>query len=119
MEVSSNDLKRYYSGQDLNSAFSAFLDIRVSDKILVRKYHDALLEGDEQFARIFNNYLLQAPETKKVLDSYAQTHKSADQLVQLQLDHFRHLLTADTSADYAAKLEHIGKIHHDYNIEPV
>ncbi|MBE9515878.1 MAG: EAL domain-containing protein [Proteobacteria bacterium] len=113
------DLKRYYSGQNLNSAFTAFLDIRTSDKILVRSYYDVLLEGDEQFARIFYNYLLQAPETKKVLDTYAQTHSSIDELIRTQLDHFRHLLSADTSADYTIKLEHIGKTHHDHNIEPV
>lgn len=119
MESSSNDLKRYYSGQSLSSAFSAFLDIRASDKILVRKYHDALLEGDEQFARIFYNYLMQAPETRKVLDTYAQTHNNTDHLIRTQLDHFRHLLTADTSTDYATKLERIGKAHHDFSIEPV
>lgn len=118
-EIGSHIKGRHYSGLLLNNAFTSFLDITSDDLALLANYHSVLLQGDEQFARVFYDYLLQYPETKKVLDAYASKHGSIDSLVQTQLRHLRELISGDTSPKTAMQLEHIGKAHYDAKIEPV
>lgn len=110
---------RHYSGLLLNNAFTSFLEIKSTDLSLLARYNSALLEGDEEFSKIFYSYLLQYPETRKALDQYADKHGNIDGLVQTQLKHLRKLLSADTSATTAMQLEQIGKTHYNANIEPV
>ncbi|GMR19859.1 MAG: hypothetical protein BMS9Abin36_0454 [Gammaproteobacteria bacterium] len=111
--------RRRYSGDSLNAAFNDFLNIQQAERDLLCQYHDTLLEGGEQFAKVFFDYLLHSDATATTIEQYQQHGGNLEHLVEKQLAHFNDLISGDTSAVSAQRLEHIGKVHYQHAIEPV
>jgi diguanylate cyclase (GGDEF)-like protein len=106
------------SRKELNASFNKFLRIAESDKTIVSRYRDILLQDDHLFAKVFYEYLFDFPSTAKVLKRYQANGGSIDSLTERQLEHLRSLLSADTDADSAANLSRIGEIHFHHSIQP-
>lgn len=74
--------KRVYTADTINQAFNEFLRLGNLDRRILTRYHDALRQGGEQFAKVFYDYLLANPVTAKVLQDYQAGGGKIDDLVK-------------------------------------
>jgi len=111
--------RRAYTSGTINRAFNEFLGLHALDRKLLRRYHNALMQGSAEFAKVFYDYLLAAPATAKVLEEYQARGGSIDDLVAKQIQHIFGFLAGDLGDEYAATMAHIGEVHARYGIEPV
>jgi diguanylate cyclase (GGDEF)-like protein len=118
-ENSQREHKRRYNQEGINTAFNDFLRIHQEDIKLLHTNHNALMQGAEQFAKIFYDYLLTNQATAKVLEDYQASGGEIKSLVKTQLQHLFDFLAGHTDADYAQRMAHIGEVHYRYGIEPV
>ena len=110
---------RKYTRTTINQAFNDFLNLQASDKKLLKRYHETLMQDGEAFAIIFYDYLMASPVTAKVLENYQLQGGQIDDLVKKQLQHLFGFLSGNIDDDSAQRMAHIGEIHYRYGIEPV
>ena len=111
--------RRTYTSGTINRAFNEFLGLHALDRKLLRRYHNALMQGGAEFAKVFYDYLLAAPATAKVLEEYQSRGGKIDDLVGKQIQHVFGFLAGDLGDEYAASMSRIGEVHARYGIEPV
>ncbi|MFA7554669.1 MAG: EAL domain-containing protein [Spongiibacteraceae bacterium] len=107
------------SNAEINQAFNRFLRLKESDKKLLQSYHGALMQGSDDFALIFYDYLMSSPETAKVINKYQQKGGLIGDLVKQQLQHLFGFLSGVIDDESAEKMARIGAVHLQYGIEPV
>ena len=110
---------RAYSAATINMAFNNFLRLGNLDQKILTRYHEALLQGGEQFAKIFYDYLLASPATAQVLETYRKRGGQIEDLVKRQLQHLWDLLSGRADEESARNMAHIGDVHYRFGIEPV
>jgi len=110
---------RRYDRQSINDAFTRFLGIRDTDRQLLRRYHNALIEGGEEFAKVFYEYLQAYPATAEILMRHEQHGGHIESLVRTQLQHLWNFLSGNTDSKSAERLAHVGELHQRFGIEPV
>jgi diguanylate cyclase (GGDEF)-like protein len=118
-ENNNNAPSQRYSSQDLNVAFNDFLQITSAEIRLLRSYHDALMNGAEEFAKVFYAYLLAFPATAQVLEDYRARGGSIEDLVRKQSQHLFGFLAGHTGEEAVAHMERVGMLHYQHRIEPV
>lgn len=117
--LTKTDGLRAYSRKTINQAFNDFLDLRASDQKLLQRHHEALMQGGEEFAKVFYDYLMASPATARVLEEYQAQGGLIDDLVKKQLQHLFGFLSGQIDDASAQRMAHIGAIHHQFGIEPV
>lgn len=112
-------LPRRYNAQGINDAFSRFLGISDRDRRMLRRYHNVLIEGGEEFAEVFHGYLQSFPATADILRRYHDRGGDLRSLVRSQIQHLWNLLSGSTTESSALRLTEIGQRCHRFSIEPV
>lgn len=107
------------TSRKMNKAFNHFLRISEQEKALLAYYRPILTKGADSFVETFYAYLLAFPITADVLGHYQEAGGELSRLAATQSAHFQELLSGCTDEQSAEKLIHIGKIHYQYEIEPV
>ncbi len=110
---------RHYSRQSINEAFNRFLGITDDDRHILNRHHNTLIEGGEEFAKVFYDYLQAYPATADILKRYERDGGQIASLVRTQLQHLWNFLSGNTDEKSAARLAHVGGLHHRMGIEPV
>jgi diguanylate cyclase (GGDEF)-like protein len=118
-ENNNNAPPQRYTSQDLNTAFNDFLQITTAETRLLRSYHDALMVGAEEFAKVFYAYLLAFPATAQVLEDYRARGGKIEDLVRKQSQHLFGFLAGHTGEEAVAHMERVGMLHYQHRIEPV
>ncbi len=106
------------SKEDLNQAFNEFLSVLETDRGILAKYREALTHGDEKFAEVFYDYLLQFPATADVIHRYQKDGGLLRTLIEKQISHLRQFLAGDISNSQSDRIRHIGGIHFYWGIQP-
>jgi len=65
--VQSQPAVRHYDKRSINGAFNKFLGIEDADRRILKRFHNTLIEGSEEFAKVFYSYLLSCPATAEIL----------------------------------------------------
>ncbi|HJW80771.1 MAG TPA: EAL domain-containing protein [Acidiferrobacterales bacterium] len=110
---------RYYDKRSINEAFNQFLGIKDADRRILKRFHNTLIEGSEEFAEIFYSYLLAYPATAEILKRHEERGGGIAGPVRTQLQHLWNFLTGNTDDKSAARLAHVGGLHQRSGIEPV
>jgi diguanylate cyclase (GGDEF)-like protein len=118
-ENNNNAPPQRYSSQDLNTAFSDFLQITSAETRLLRSNHDALMVGAGEFAKVFYAYLMAFPATAQVLEDYRARGGTIEDLVRKQAQHLFGFLAGHTGEESVAHMERVGMLHYQHRIEPV
>ncbi|OZA29859.1 MAG: hypothetical protein B7X93_05280 [Hydrogenophilales bacterium 17-61-9] len=105
--------------REMNEAFNLFLRISEQEKALLAQYRRILETDSGSFVESFYAYLLAFPITANVLQHYQEAGGELSWLAATQSAHFQTLLSGCTDEPSAVQLIHIGRIHFQYNIEPV
>ncbi len=108
-----------YLTEDLNTAFNDFLQISPAHLKLLRSYHEALMVGAEEFAKVFYGYLSNYPATARVLEDFQARGGRIEDLIRKQTQHLFGLLAGRSEDDAVGHMQRIGEIHHQHRIEPV
>jgi len=103
----------------MNDAFNRFLHIDATDYRLVRRHHEILAAGAEDFAAAFYDYLMAADATRSALQDYVDGGGHLDRLIAAQLAHFAEFLRARIDVHSAERLSRIGAAHYRHGVEPV
>jgi len=110
---------RHYDRRSINDAFNRFLGIGETDRQLLHHYHNILIEGGEEFANVFYDYLQAYPATAEILRRYEERGGRIADLVHTQLQHLWNFLSGATDQKSAERLAHVGELHQRFGIEPV
>lgn len=110
---------RAYNATTINRAFNDFLNLGGVDQKILKHYHETLMQGGDQFTKVFYDYLLASPATAKVLEDYQATGGKIDDLVKRQLQHLWEFLAGHTDDESARRMAHVGEVHYRHGIEPV
>jgi len=110
---------RYYDKRSINEAFNKFLGIEDADRRILKRFHNTLIEGSEEFAEIFYTYLQDYPATAELLKRYEERGGEIAGLVRTQLQHLWNFLSGNTDEKSAERLAHVGGLHQQFGIEPV
>ena len=86
---------------------------------LLRRYRSHLGSGALAFAKTFYEYLLNSPETSRILRRYEHGGGEIDHLVHKQIDHVTQLLLGLEDAGTASRLKRVGELHYRWGVEPV
>ena len=112
-------MPRPYSAKSVNDAFSRFLGIGDRDRRMLRRYHNVLIEGSEEFAEAFRGFLQSFPATADILRRYCDRGGDLRSLVRGQIQHLWNLLSGSTTESSALRLAEIGQRCRRFGIEPV
>jgi diguanylate cyclase (GGDEF)-like protein len=118
-ENNNNAPPQRYTSQDLSTAFNDFLQITTAETRLLRSYHDALMVGAEEFAKVFYAYLMAFPATAQVLEDYRARGGKIEDLVHKQTQHLFGFLAGHSGEESVAHMERVGMLHYQHRIEPV
>lgn len=110
---------RYYDKRSINKAFNQFLGIKEADRRILKRFHNTLIEGADEFAKIFYAYLLAYPTTAEILKRHEERGGEIAGLVRTQLQHLWSFLSGTTDDKSAERLAHVGGLHQRFGIEPV
>ncbi|HJX18491.1 MAG TPA: EAL domain-containing protein [Acidiferrobacterales bacterium] len=117
--VQSRPAVRHYDKRSINGAFNKFLGIEDADRRILKRFHNTLIEGSEEFAKVFYSYLLSCPATAEILKRHEERGGEIAGLVRTQLQHLWNFLTGNTDDKSAERLAHVGELHQRFGIEPV
>ena len=112
-------VSRYYDKLSINEAFNRFLGIQEADRGILKRYHNNLIEGGEEFAEVFYSYLQAYPATADILRRHEERGGKIAGLVHSQLQHLWNFLSGHTDEKSAERLAHVGELHQRFGIEPV
>lgn len=110
---------RHYDKRSINQAFNNFLGIQAADRRVLKRFHNTLIEGSEEFAEIFYTYLQDYPATAEILKRHEERGGEIAGLVRTQLQHLWNFLSGKTDDKSAERLAHVGELHQRFGIEPV
>ncbi len=110
---------RHYDKRSINEAFNQFLGIEDADRRILKRFHNTLIEGSEEFTEVFYSYLLAYPSTAEILKRHAERGGEIAGLVRTQLQHLWSFLSGNTDDKSAERLAHVGGLHQRLGIEPV
>jgi len=110
---------RYYNKRSINQAFNNFLGIEAADRRILKRFHNNLIDGSEEFAEIFYTYFKDYPATAEILKRHEERGGEIASLVRTQLQHLWNFLSGTTDDQSAERLAHVGGLHQRFGIEPV
>lgn len=110
---------RRYDKHSINEAFNRFLGIEDADRRILKRFHNTLIDGSEEFAEVFYSYLQAYPATAEILKRHEERGGEIAGLVRTQLQHLWNFLSGNTDDKSAERLAHVGGLHQRFGIEPV
>ena len=110
---------RHYDKRNINEAFNRFLGIEDTDRRILKRFHNTLIEDGEEFAETFYSYLQSYPATAEILRRHEERGGEIAGLVRTQLQHLWNFLSGNTDDKSAERLAHVGELHQRFGIEPV
>ncbi len=99
--------------------FDYVLHLDAQDTLLLRRYHDVLIQGAAGFAETTYNYLFDNPDIADVMYAYERQGGDVGELVRGQLAHQLSLLKGELNEPATARSEQLGRAHFLWGVKPV
>lgn len=99
--------------------FNYVLRIDDDDLKLLAQHHKSLAQAAAGFAELYYNYLFDNPGAAERLYDYERSGGDIGDLVRGQLEHLLGILSGKVTEGDAARIAHIGTLHHRRAVEPV
>lgn len=117
--ITENLGKRKYNQATINQGFNDFLQLDESSDGILMRYHQALMQGADEFIKVFYDYLMNSPATAAILEKYQAKGGLIENLIKSQTQHLFGLISGRVNESNAERMAHIGTVHYNHGIEPV